>query len=1158
MVTQIYDFTTPGNYQFDSNKMSVSGKAQLILEDLANLIFNQDFASGAGFTFDDPTKAEVVGGKLQQKDQVPLNTITWATYTTSVNLNWAASGSLVPTLVGPPVINGNRLECFGGIQKHAQYDNVNFASLGNTLAIKMKWTPNYSGSPPANRGMIELKAPSTNFNRMMLFHGGTGAFRITTYSATGVPSHVAANLGAAFSVTSGQTYEIELNITASTGIIELYIDGVYQGATPVIPFTRDGATVSYLYVGGGTTYVNTDHAFEDLILFDTVQHSGGAGGNYTPGYTLPEGKYVETFVTLPSFIYSGIGNIQSLDGFTVADANSPRYIVNGEYWNGAAWVASDNSYAQASSSAQVNTNIGSLTVADTVIVKVVFPDQNNLGEVDDLDLEYTGQLYPTSNPTIKHLGPVNAGSLTSFAAVLNAPAGTEVRFTAEVDGQEKYWSGLAWVNSNQTLAQTNTLADFAANITTLITTNGNTIFAPIVYLNSDGSATPDIDTITVIFTFDKDPAVTLDFQTPANYSYDLAKIKVLNSKADLILEDFAVVDNKDMSDETGFGFGSELQFNHPGGGIDFIDQVDQRPTRHTFGAAFNRKIDISWKADAVSASLVGTAFGGASIVSNRLALNQNDLRYVSYDRQLYDNAITSIGFTIRVLITPNYSGTPASDQYLFSFGNPTNNNTYLAIIHQTGTGFLKVVRYSNTGVDVSFGSAVFVPVSGTEYEIELGHDVSGPNAYLFIDGVQQGATDTQVWARDPFTDWVNFYIGTDRTATATSNFELRYFLAFNGTVPEHTSNYTPGYMVHDGIYAEVILNMPQHAIADPPTDNALRGVSSFVATYILNGPAKELKFAMIDVDANLLLYWDGAAWQTLDLAGPLPDPWPPVYDDDSFWSTASVVAANLSTLPAIATTSENFYWVAIYDAQNGTTEFHNMAITWTELRYSTANDIIRPITTHYVAADELKTFLATIVVAGSDAVKFTLNIDGVEKYWDGAAWSTSSGYAQSNTSTEINSNLSSLNITLGAVVTVTTYLHSDAGLTTPEIELWALDYDPYGIAEPDPNLCEVHGRFRDIGNNPMVGVTVRARLRVDTFVGNKNFLITMQEVITTTDVNGYWDMDIIRSSELNGEVVYDFQFIEEDLLDQPIEILENTIPDNETAQFDDLGGVLVV
>lgn len=356
---------------------------------LTSQAFAQDFAADTGFTYD-AAKAEFVGGLVRQKDQRPTDGVFGATYTSAKDINWITSGSLAGVDIGAPSLVGGKLACLGGGNTGVKYSNANIGASGNVGAFRLRYTPNYSGTPATNTTIFEFAPPSGNADKMLVFHSATGTLRLTAYTSAGTVKHSAAVFSATpWAPVAGTSYELELDWDTVAGIVRLFVNGVLFGSMGVSSYAR-GTTATDLYIGAGTAYPIANASFDDLLLFSTAQHASG----YTPGYTVPEAIYTLASVTLPVFTYGGAGTIQALTNFTTTEGDAPRYTLNGKYFDGSAWVASDGSYAQANAKATVLASLASLVVGiDTLAVVAVLQESNTQASVAQLDVTYTGQQF---------------------------------------------------------------------------------------------------------------------------------------------------------------------------------------------------------------------------------------------------------------------------------------------------------------------------------------------------------------------------------------------------------------------------------------------------------------------------------------------------------------------------------------------------------------------------------------------------------------------------------------------------------------------------------------------------------------------------------------------------------------------------------------------
>ena len=485
------------DYSFDSAKIEiVSGKATLKIASIGNN-FIQAFTSDSGFTYDN-TKAEFAAGVIRQTDQTPTDSVVGATYTTVTDASWS-TGSTTGTLNGSPVITANKIVCTNGTK--GVYYAVNNDGTG---AIKVKYTPDYTGAPGGNVNIFSVNEASGQNNRIVLTHSPSGStFRLTMNDSVG-----AAVLGPAIAIgpnpnlTSGTEVELELNWDNS-GTVRLFLDGALHGSASPTAWTH-GTGAARLSVGAtANIYDTADGSFADLVLFSSVQHTAA----YTAGYSLTETKYLSSEATLPDFTHVGPGAIISLDGLTTTDVATPKYNLRVDsdayqYWNGSAWTSSDGTYTQSSTEADIDTNLGSFPGMGsnaTVTFRLAFDDTNTQMSVDNLDLDHTGNIYSTDDPTIVTNSNFCSTDLTVFAATETIPALTALQHIMQLNGQDRYWNGAAWANSNSTFAQSNTTTDINTNILALLVTRQCNIKVKSILRSTDGTARPDLDLVQITF-----------------------------------------------------------------------------------------------------------------------------------------------------------------------------------------------------------------------------------------------------------------------------------------------------------------------------------------------------------------------------------------------------------------------------------------------------------------------------------------------------------------------------------------------------------------------------------------------------------------------------------------------------------------------------------
>ncbi len=496
-ITSSFDFGSSSSFSL-SQAIIQGSEGSLDHEDTL-LTWDEDFADDTDFSYDN-AKAEFVGGLVRAKDLRVSSSVLGATYTSSKNLSWSQSGSLSATDVGTPALNSGKLECIGGGNNAVRYENSDIGAPGNVGAMRVKYTPNYSGTPATNCNIFEFAPLAGNNDRMVVFHSSTGTVRLTAYTSIGTIKHSAVAFSASpWSPSAGVEYEFELDWDTVAGAVRLFINGILLGSMPVSSYAR-GTDAVRMYIGAGAVYPVADASFDDVLLFSTVQHTS----NYTPGYSVIESIYATSKIDLPTHTHTVPGqDISALIALAVVATGSPRYIIEGKYWNGLSWATSNGSYSQANSLEDVNTNLSSLgltTGDNTIDASVVFPDSNTLASIDNLAIQHMAGTHYESG-SIETGSALSIQSIESFSASVSETLSTTIRFQLRIDGSLKYHNGSAWVSSDGTVTQGNTAAQINSNIGTLALGANSSIKVRIAMETSDITVSPSIDSMTIIYDF---------------------------------------------------------------------------------------------------------------------------------------------------------------------------------------------------------------------------------------------------------------------------------------------------------------------------------------------------------------------------------------------------------------------------------------------------------------------------------------------------------------------------------------------------------------------------------------------------------------------------------------------------------------------------------
>lgn len=598
--------------------------------------------------------------------------------------------------------------------------------------------------------------------------------------------------------------------------------------------------------------------------------------------------------------------------------------------------------------------------------------------------------------------------------------------------------------------------------------------------------------------------VTYPFDDEDNYSFQQTLIQVLLSKTNLKLRDVAAAFTEDFSDSTGFVFSDATKAEISGGKL---TQIDQRPADATFYASYSSSINGNW-GDGV---LTGTPVGGASISGGKLDLAHNDVRYVDHDADL--NADSQQTGCFRFRVTPNYSGAPATNQVYMRIDEAAGNTDNGIIIFHTSLGELAFIIRNSGGGTIADQRTAWVPVAGTEYEIELNYDITGGANRIFVDGVQLGGTDTSSGVRDSSIGLLR--VGSNVDGTVTSNFKIRNLLIFS-TV-QHTANYTPDWTsIPEYMYAFSYVTVPEF---EHTGDGTIAAFNSFI-TVEAGTPRYTIQIGR----SGNYLWWNGSAWV----------PSNNTYNQSNDEATFN---ANVGSLPV---TGEKYGQFRVYlpDSNSAISDVDTLTANMVVEVYSTDNPALSPNKGFWM--DALEGFSATIIKSGADEVKFVLRKDGVDYWHNGAAWATSNGkYAQANTAAEIETNKATFT-TEGIYFFWFAILHSDTGETTPELDTLEITYNFYQGPE-EVEKCVVYGTNYDAEGAANTN-TFTIYLTHEIVKYKTRTTIRRKAVTITPNSEGYWEVDLVENENMEGDVQYVFKFSDSN-------VFYRTVPNVDSKEF---------
>ena len=298
---------------------------------------------------------------------------------------------------------------------------------------------------------------------------------------------------------AGNSYEFEINYDLTNGATRVFIDGVQKGNTLSNTGVRS-SNIRLLRIGKATNKNDTtwsaNFKIDNLLVFSSPQHTS----DYTPGYTVPEADYIESVITLPDFVYSGVGTIQSLDSFYSADFDDIHYTIEGKYYDGNSWVVSDNSYSQSNSYSVINDNINFLNVIgkDKISVKAIFPNSNDQGMINYITIGYTGQHYFVGETSITPTSSFRTDRIDSIKLISTS----NIRIILLKNSVKYYYDSAtsSWKQSNGTYIQANDISDLVDDVLNKLIEK-NVDFKWEIIFNSNGNDIIGVDNLEISYSF---------------------------------------------------------------------------------------------------------------------------------------------------------------------------------------------------------------------------------------------------------------------------------------------------------------------------------------------------------------------------------------------------------------------------------------------------------------------------------------------------------------------------------------------------------------------------------------------------------------------------------------------------------------------------------
>ena len=561
-------------------------------------------------------------------------------------------------------------------------------------------------------------------------------------------------------------------------------------------------------------------------------------------------------------------------------------------------------------------------------------------------------------------------------------------------------------------------------------------------------------------------SIPFNYTDILNYTIsDADKIGLSAGKAVCLLQQDDVDFIEDFADDTDFTYDSDLAEFTSG----LVRQKSQYPSSATFGANYNTDINGTFG----NGILIGNAIGGASITGNKLDLTGGG-KCVNYEADL--NADSQQVGTIKFKATPNYTGSPSTDEPLFTICKANGDSDNIIMLRLQSGGQLQIFIQNSTGVvitNVLLG--IWNNVQGVEYEFELNYDLTNGATRLFIDGIQFGDTQTDTGIRDSNIAFLN--VGGNYNNVQFFNGYIEDFIIFNSV--QHTLNYTKGYTIADYKYLENSVVLPE---MEKTGDGTIKLFNSLTSAYT-GSPRILLEIGR----SGDKLYWDGDSWEI---------------SDETYDQATDPVTFN-TNCDSLDIDGEIYgQFIIVFPDSNILSSFDELTANMNvDIGYADDNPYIEPNTTF--RADGLAGFTEVSTKSGSDKIKHILKKNSIWYYHDGNDWVESNEtYAQANTAAEIETYKADfLTEGYGKNIKLRSFLHSDDGSTTPALDTITISYNFSGD-EATYSTVTIYGYLRNIVEEE----TGILKIRSHWVTGDKVILTSTFYEETLTD--GYFEIPI--------------------------------------------------
>ena len=508
------DYEIPAEYVLsDGAKLEIIG-GQAKLKAISGSENNWPFTAPASYTYDS-AKIKIVGGKAKLIGGTGIYAQYHLNESSGTNVDDASPNNRDGTTINmedSDWVAGKLNNC---LQFDGTNEYVNCGDIGNFERTDPFSLECWIKTTDAGNACLLTKA---------LWDGSTYRGYILTLSAGKLRVYLVHDTGA------NEWIDIITNVTVNDNTykhvvvtydgsslasgLTIYVNNVSQ----VVVVNRDllGSntiltTANFQISGRGGANELFEGQIDEVVVYDKELSVAEVAARYNSG----SGTEDEGFDTNnPSIVpNSGYAFTAALNTFTetivTPSGTGIKYHcssdngVTWKYWTGAAWVVTDDSYTQANTAANVDTNIGSLASSGIFKFRALLnSDGSNTPELDNI---YTSELITYSTIDDLYIDTKDASQIPP-AAILTwistlisntKPVNTDIRILFSNNGRASWltWSG-SWQAPTSAITRTDAtpITDAQNNFSSL-PLGSNTLDVRLFLYTSDSSVRPQISNI---------------------------------------------------------------------------------------------------------------------------------------------------------------------------------------------------------------------------------------------------------------------------------------------------------------------------------------------------------------------------------------------------------------------------------------------------------------------------------------------------------------------------------------------------------------------------------------------------------------------------------------------------------------------------------------